>query len=303
MPPTVRQTGPPTRPTTQVRPKGAGNKVGVLTRIVPIGFDESEGIKILLYGRSGTGKTTLWSTFPGPILSIICSGSSNPGELRSVDTPENREKISTVTLVESREFAEVIDHVHSSKSYGTVVLDHASGLADLVLKEILNLNELPAQKGWGLASQQQYGQLALQCKELLRAFLGLRCNVVIIAQERTFGDESAQSEFIAPTVGAALSPSIAGWLNTAVDYICQTHIRQATVLKETTIGSGANAKKVQREEAIRGKVEYCLRVAPDPVYTTKFRVPRGQNGQNGATPASIVDPSYDKIMKVIRPSS
>lgn len=269
----------------------------VLDRIAPIGFDAEDGIKILLYGRSGTGKTTLSSTFPKPILWVICSGGDKPGELRSIDTADNRKQISQVVLQHSKEMLEIAEHIDSSyrettAGFSTVVLDHASGLQDLVLKEILGLEELPAQKTWGLASQQQYGQCTLQCKELLRALLGLHCNVVIVAQEREFNTETG-SELITPTVGAGLTPSLTGWLNTAVDYICQTFLRQEEIDKTTTIGQGKAAKQVTTKVKTRN-VQYCLRTSPDPVYTTKFRVPKGSE-----LPEVIVDPDYEKLMAII----
>ncbi len=270
--------------------KKATEKVeSVIDRIKPIGFGGDEGIKILLYGKSGTGKTTLWATFPPPILSIIVSGGNKPGELRSIDTPEYRDKIKAVSLKESSEFRELLDHIAESGRYNTVVLDHASGLQDLVLKEILGLEEIPAYKSWGLASQQQYGQCTQMCKEYLRGMLGLDCNVVIIAQEREFNNE-ASSELITPYVGAGLVPSLTGWLNTAVDYICQTFLRQKEGWKEGKIGGKPTKIKV----ALKG-VDFCLRTAPDAIYTTKFRMPRGAE-----MPDMIVDPSYTKISRLIK---
>ena len=139
-----------------------------------------------------------------------------------------------------------------------------------------------------MAKQQDWGQAALQMKELLRALLGLACNVVIVAQERNFSEES-QSDLIAPFVGSALMPSVTGWLNPACDYVCQTYIRQRT--EERTIKVGD--KSVKRLERVKG-VDYCLRTAPDATYASKFRVPRGTD-----LPECIVDPSYDKIMELI----
>lgn len=268
---------------------------GVLGRITPIGFDDDHGIQIMLYGRSGTGKTTLWGTFPKKILAVICSGGNNPGELRSIDTPENRDQIDQVVLENSRELYDIVQHVRDQpRTYSTIVLDHASGLQDLVLKEILGLSQLPAQLAWGTASQQQYGQCTLQCKELLRSLLGLRANIVIVAQEREFGGGGeGGSEAIAPTVGAALSPSLTGWLNTAVDYIGQMYIRQKEIVKKVKVGSGANAREVEQKVKTKG-VDYVLRALPDAVYTTKFRVPKGRPIDD------ILDPDYDKIISLIR---
>lgn len=263
-------------------------------RIKPIGFNDGDGIKMLLYGRSGTGKTTLWATFPGPVLAILASGGDKPGELRSVDTPEYRKKIKSVTLQETGELRQLVEYLKDagSSEYRTVVLDHASGLQDMTLKEILGLSELPAQKTWGMASQQQYGQSTTMCKEYLRALLGLDCNVVIIAQERTFGD-SEGSDVVNPTVGAGLTPSLTGWLNQAVDYIAQTFIRQKEEVKESTIGG-----KTRETRVATNAVEYCLRVGPHAVFQTKFRVPRAGTKM----PDVLVDATYDKVMKVIKGS-
>lgn len=270
------------------------SKSSVLDRIQPLGFDESDGIKAVLYGQSGSGKTTLWGTFPSPILAILCSGGKKPGELRSLDTPENRKRINSVVLYESGECKEVAEGLaEGSIKAATVVLDHVSGLADLVLKEILGIDEIPAQKGWGLASQQQYGQATLQCKEILRALFNLSCNVVIIGQERVFngGEESGLADIIQPTVGVAVSPSLAGWINWTADYVLQCFKRPRMIRKEAEVGG----KKIVTEQRGKG-VEYCLRCEPHDVFMTKFRMPR----RGETLPEVIVDPNYEKIMKVIK---
>lgn len=251
-------------------------------------WDLSGGIKIILYGRSGTGKTTLWSTFPAPILALICSGGNKPGELRSIDTAENRKRIMPVVVNKSRDILEIVKD--GKVPFETLVLDHASGLQDLVLKELLNLDEVPAQKSWGLASQQQYGQLSLQCKELFRAILNLPQNVVIVAQERDFANEGSGSEIIQPYVGPSMTPSLSGWLCMAVDYICQTYVRQKEEVRKTTI----NGKTSQSRVKVKG-ADYCLRTLPDPTYANKFRIPRGR-----LLPDVIVDPSFDKINQLIK---
>ncbi len=264
----------------------------VLDRIGGISFDKEDGISILLYGQSGSGKTSLWATFPGPILVMICSGGMRPGELRSVDVPEYRNKIQQVVLHESLEAGQVIRHVDDSKKYKTLVLDHVSGLQDLVLKEILGIDELPAQKGFGIASQQQWGQVTAQSKEILRAMLNLSCNVVIIGQERTFGgkDEGMDPDMIKPVVGADVLPSLIRWLNPSCDYVAQTFKRPKMKRVSATV-AGKTMTSLQRDKG----VEYCLRVEPHDVFCTKFRVPRGYN-----IPDVIVDPTYDKIMQTIR---
>lgn len=242
-------------------------------------------MKMLVYGESGTGKTTLTGTWPGPMRWLICSGSDQPGELRSINTPEHRAKITPVVIKSTDDLKR---ELASGREYATNVLDHASGLADLVLKEILGLTAIPVQKAWGLASQQQYGQQALQLKTFFHALLNLRGHVVVIAQQRTFGgkdDGGGDSELIKPTVGAALSPSVAGWLAPACDFVCQTFRRPK--MKETPRTFGGNTVIVKERDV---GVEFCLRTGPHDVFLTKFRLPRGKE-----LPECIVDPTYDAI--------
>lgn len=281
MPKPLRQT-----PTGAVPRKGP--KSSVLNRIEEgVSFDDDDGIKILLYGRSGSGKTTIWTSFPKPILAILCSGGMRPGELRSVST-KDRKNIHPVTIQSSLEFKELIEYQAAEEKYRTIVLDHVTGFQDKVLAELLDMDELPAQKGWGLATQQTYGQCALQCKEMFRAAFSLNCNVVFVGQERENGTES-ESDIVTPHVGVALSPSIAGWLYPACDYVTHAFIRPKMVEKRVKIGG----KEVTSE--VRGKgMEYCLRIGSHDSYITKFRAPKGTE-----VPDVIVDADHEKIMEII----
>jgi hypothetical protein len=174
-------------------------------------------------------------------------------------------------------------------AYKTVVVDHISGMQDLVLREILGLEELPAQLGWGTASQQQWGTVATQTKEHLRSMLDLPQHVVLVAQEREFEADKDSSLGLTPTIGSAVSPSVAGWLFPACDYICQTYIRGRT--EKATIKIGGKETPTIRK--VPG-VDYCLRIAPHEVYTTKVRKPKGRE-----LPDEIVDPDFAKLIKVI----
>lgn len=254
------------------------------------GWGDESGLKILLYGMSGTGKTTFWATFPGKILVLLCSGGRNPGELRSIDTPENRKRITPVKVAS---ISEVKGQLAGADEYDTVVLDHVSGLQDLCLKEILGVNELPAVKNWGMARQQDYGQCATQTIEVCRALLNLPKNVVIVAQERTFGgkDDGLDPGLVKPTIGCDVMPSVAKWLNPACDYVVQTFKRAKYKKTSQTVGN----KTVEIQTKVPG-VEYCLRCEPHEIYLTKFRTPRGKTGN---IPDVIVDPDYSKLLEAI----
>lgn len=280
MPPSVKKQSP-----TGVR----SEYHGIVDKMIPMEADQGSGIKLNLYGRSGTGKTTLWATFPGPILAILCSGGNRPGELRSVNTPDLRKKITKLVLSESDELLQAVEYQAKTGKYSTIVLDHATGLQDLVLKEVLKLDEIPVHGSWGMARQQDWGTVAVKMKEFLRSLLNLECNVVIVAQEREFSGGDDTNESVIPHIGSALTPSVTGWLNPACDYVCQTFIRQRTETRTTKIGG----KNVMTVVKVKG-VDYCLRTAPDPIYMSKFRVPMGT-----VLPDVLVNPTYEKIQTLI----
>lgn len=273
-----------------VKPTSAKKTGGIEDRIKSVVFDEDEGISLLLYGGSGTGKTSVWSTFPKPILCGVCSGGKRPGELRSVRKAD-RAGINQLFIEKPEDLHELVELQRKTSKYKTLVLDHSSAFYDRVLAEILGIEVMPEQKSWGMATRQQYGQATLQCKTLFREFLNLSCHRVIIAQERDFSEDvEEQSDLIQATVGAALTKSLVGWLNPACDYIAQTFIRPKMKEVKTKIGEKTQITLKPTEE-----VEYCLRTAPHPVYTVKFRIPE----RTGASMGVIVNPTYAKIKEVI----
>lgn len=255
-------------------------------------------ITMLVYGESGSGKTTFVGTFPGKILWLVCSGGNRPEELKSIDTPANRKRIRPVVIDSTDKFREEVERAADGR-YDTVVLDHVTGFSDLVIKELLGLDRVPVSKAkaagkgesWSLVSQQQYGQLAVIAKEAFRDMLNLPGNVVFIAQERAFNvKDDGGVDVLKPTVGAALTPSLAGWLNPACSYVGQMFKRPRM---EEKVREGTNGKQVVT--LVRGRgVEYCLRTEPHDVYMTKFRRPGGKD-----LPEVIVNPTYDKVKALI----
>lgn len=283
--------------------------VSVLDRITPVEeVGRASGIKLCEYGRGKTGKTRLACTFPKPLLLIGTEdGTKSVSTIPGVDF---------VRIQSSEDFAQLVEYLVSggrswwkldlSKTvctkwlervgdpYKSAVLDTAGGLQDIILKEITGVDEIPIQKSWGMAGRDQWMACGAQWKERMRVLLDLSersgLNVVVIAHERNFNEDSSSSDVMVPSIGAALTPSAAAWLNGACDYICQTYIREQTVMKEGKIGGKPTTLKT-----LTGKKEYCLRVGPHPVYMTGFRLPDGV-----LLPDSIVDPSYAKIEKLIR---
>lgn len=262
---------------TVVKRKKTGD---VWDRVVPVSEGDTDGLHCSIYGRGKTGKTRLVASFPKPVLII--------GAEKGTKSISKTEGVDFIRIKDSDEVGSLIEGA-GSRGYKTVAIDTASRLADKILAEILGIDELPEQKSWGLASRDQYGQASLKLKTLLRLVLDLPQHVIIVAHERNFNEEST-SDLLLPSIGSALSPSVAGWLNGAVDYICQTFIREETIANKIKVGT-----KVITKHTSTGKVQFCLRVGPDPIYTTGFRLPEGVE-----LPDVIINPTFAKIEKLVK---
>ncbi len=265
----------------------------VVSRIAPMSVEENK-IKMLVYGRSKTGKTTFVSTIASQIpagkkvLWIICSGGNKSGELKSI-AAKDRNKIEAVTLQSSLELRTITEHLQGDNSFYAVIQDHVSGLQDRALAEVMKVDQVPAQMSWGTATRDQWMEAGTNCREGLRGLLGLDKHIILLGQERPPKELSDNEELLTPTIGVDLMPSLAGWLYPTVDYIVQTFMKQKVETKEVSIAG----KKSTTTRKVAG-ADYCLRTGPHENYVTGFRVPRGAQ-----LPDYIVDPTFAMVQKII----
>lgn len=257
----------------------------VSSRIVSVGDLPDAGVKMLIYGRSKTGKTSFACSAPKKLLII----SAEIGEAGGTKSVHNAKGVDYVQLQSPEEMRELVHD--ACPLYQTVVLDTATSFEALVMAHILGIERIPEQKSWGMASREDYGKCGLQVKTYLRELLDLPNNTIVLAQERNFGDDkNTDSDLnILPTIGAGLQPATAGWLNCAVDYIGGTFIRREMKSYVNKVAG----KEIVTEKPT-GRMEYCLRVGPDPVYTTGFRRPK-----EFVLPDVIVDPTFTMLQKLI----
>ncbi len=253
---------------------------------------------VSLYGRAKVGKTRLISTFPKPL--VIIGAEDGTRSIRNVEgchfvkvvidgaklDPADEEAGNYVFLSELPAFVEELRESY----WASVGVDTASALYDLMLARILGVVELPAQRSFGMASRDQYGQAGLQVKTLLRSVLSLKQHVCITAHERNFSDDAnSGGELLLPLVGSALSASVTNWLNGAVDYICQAFIREEVVAREQKgLKKGDGQPVITKTKT--GRKEYCLRVGPHEIFQTGFRHPPGFE-----LPDVMVNPTFDKM--------
>lgn len=296
MPKVIRHSGG----TVRRRKTSTKKSGGVLDRIYDSVNDvPDEGIVINLYGRSKTGKTRLMSTFPKPILHMVCSG-IGMGETLSI---RHVSGISPVEIQEPDDVSQLVEMASDGK-FATVCLDHVTEFSNLILAGILGVEKLPEQNSWGMAMMKQYQQRGLQLKTYLKELMGLKSsntNVVIIAQEKLFmpkedeeGNSMIGGDVITPSINSDLGESVVRWLNYSADYICQTCIRPEVKQIEKSVGKGT-AKKTTIREVSTGNYEYCLRIGPSDIYATGFRT----SSNITELPHFVVNPTYEKLKQLM----
>jgi len=241
----------------------------------------------VFYGRSGSGKTTVAGTFPGPVLLLDMDD-------KGTDSISDQDHVDIMDIEHWDDLEMVYWWLkkHPNK-FKTVVIDTITGAQQMaILKVIEDTNKDPERASeWGVMTRREWGQAASMMKAWVTNFRTLTddgIEVVFNAQERIFndGEESSADNQLSPEIGARLMPSVRDHLNASVHVIANTFIRTKIVQKKV------EGKKKPKEVE---KIQYCVRIGPHPIYDTKVRKPKRVK-----VPSVIVDPSYDDILSYIQ---
>lgn len=136
-----------------------------------------DGVKVLVYGGAGNGKTTLIGTLPDP---IIISAEAGLLSLAGLDIPY-------IEVTDMDSLKEAFGYITSSaeaNQYRSVALDSISEIAEVVLNAEKKLTKDP---------RQAYGALQEQMTDLIRAFRDITGkNVYMSAKQEKQQDEAGR---------------------------------------------------------------------------------------------------------------
>lgn len=150
--------------------------------------------KILVYGRSGTGKTTLIGSLPGRVL--IVSAEAGLLSLRQFSEDDRFDVLEINRIEDLQEAFEVA----ASDAYDWVALDSASEIAEVLLATAKAATKDP---------RQAYGEIIDRMLSLLRDFRNLKCGVYITAKEEFTKDESTGRLMYSLSMpGSKLGPAV-----------------------------------------------------------------------------------------------
>lgn len=206
----------------------------------------SHKIKAVIYGGSGTWKTTFWGSCPKPIFA------SAEGGLLSI-SHLNPDYVEIKTLDDLRW---LLSFLRNNKwDYETVVIDSITEISEIIKVGI------ERKSGRGMQFQ-DYGTLSKTIREILRGFRDLDMHVVFIAQEK-YEKDGDKIEKIVPSLNGKSADEIAYFMD-VVWYIYLdpstgerrviTNTNSKTLSKDRTgkIGNNTEPDFKQWIEAVKG---------------------------------------------------
>lgn len=277
MPPRIQRQMPPVSQPTAQFPNGS-----ILATAVPVTSLREERVKVCIYGRNRSGKTTLASHFPKPLLFVSCE----PAHCGGVQSVSNVEGVSLIRVEDKplpgehlcgrEKMMAVGKELATNNHFKTVVLKTATSLQDVILEEMKT--EFPGIPLSGRGSKDTFQMRASRLHDAMRPFLDLRhMHVVILAQEKDhnppqddkgFPDLRAkllqtmqQSSFMAPSLGAAN----AQWLQDACGYVIQIYEDEVkTEMSIPTVNPDGSNGEPRVEWVGTGKRQRHLRLMYHP---------------------------------------
>lgn len=150
------------------------------------------GIKCLLHGFSGSGKTYSISTIPGRV--VVLSAESGLLSLAEFD------HIDAIEIRNINELRESYEMLKNNDDYDTIVLDSLTEIAQQVLShEMSNTRD----------GRKAYGEMNEVIIKLVKAFRDIpKKNVILICQQARVQDSEGRILYTASMPGKTLAPAL-----------------------------------------------------------------------------------------------
>lgn len=154
----------------------------------------TRGVKVLVYGKAGVGKTRLSMTAPAP---LILSAEAGLLSLRQYNLPF----IEIQSIYTLREVYQWVAQSHESRQFVTIVLDSLSEIIEQILEFEKTRTKDP---------RKAYGEIITQGIQLVRGFRDLPDrNVVLICKEEWSKDDATGMMYNQPSFpGQKLAPAL-----------------------------------------------------------------------------------------------
>lgn len=281
-------------------------------------------VHMLLYGRNGVGKTTLACEWveQGP-LALISLEPTKTGGARSVLRKKGVEQFTYRKFVEKNPhhpfakpvsatnqiawLADVGEKLTSDTRFATVVIDSGSSLDEIVLAKICGWTEALLMNRFKKVSNDQYTERSEQMRYILRPFLNLDKNVILICNEKdhNFQDQEAARRVVVPReaqlgsfFAAAMGGGTTKWVQDGCDYVCQLYMGEGQEEVKKFQGLGKNRREVMKLVPT-GEYIRRLRLKYHPNFSARIR---GDDPENipDFVDAKTSTEMYQTFMQIVK---
>jgi hypothetical protein len=175
--------------------------------------------KVLIYGGSGTGKTTSIASLPGRV--VILSAESGLLPLAPIASDPRFDVAEIATMDDVRAAYKAIKQ---SRSWDWVVVDSLSEIAEVVLS---HLEQRKGASGEEMHGKSNYNDLFKQTVQIVRSFRDLQdVGVVVLCKEQVLTDKEGSVIGLSPSMpGKKLGPA----LPYLFDEVFRSHVLTKTV--------------------------------------------------------------------------
>lgn len=238
--------------------------IAILDKVVSIGELGHRSLWVI-WGKSNSGKTWLSSTFPKPLL-YVQIGDDGANTIANTDCD-------AIRINNIKELKTLCEELQKNKKYATVVFDTFSMVVnEWIDEQVIQKNKKMTQQSWGDLKTEQEEIIKLTHK------LAANRNVVLTCHESMDSIEGLEDE-ITPDV----RPSVSKGARTYLEGMANYGIHTTRISKEVTKGN-----------TTKTLVKYAADIGPNPYYWTKLQI-----DPSIEVPARIINPTYEKIAKVI----
>ena len=238
-------------------------------------------VSMLVYGRSGTGKTTFAATVANALPDDLRVLLIDVREQGQDSISEYGERVDVFSCATWDDFVGAYWYLKEGEhNYGAVIIDTVTQVQSLAMEWARKKAKSPE-----VMSRRAWGFLGSALSPLLLDYRDLPIHVIFLAQDRKSVNDDVEEEMgdLLPDFGPAMMPSVAKDLNAMVKVIGQTHIKQ---------------REKKKDGKINKVTEFRMRLGPHPVYLTKVRSPKGSK-----VPGFITDPTFGKILNIMKGES
>ena len=239
--------------------------------------DAVEFLTWVVYGKNGTGKTTLLSTADGILIlapedgTLSIRGKAGQAKKLKVDSWEKLEQVywllkNGITLPNGGIRIAVAGGTFDVKY---LAIDTVTKLAEVCMRNIV-LGDKARDPSRDLVKKtmRDWGDMSEKMKYWIQTFEELPLQRVWVCQETTNSDDADSDEY---SIYPSLNKSLRAYILSEADIIARTYIAK---------------------DAATGTVQYRLSAMPNPTFVTKDRTSKVNKG-------AINNPHLDKMYKLI----